>query len=362
MNPSRARTAAAMLVAVAGVAGFLAYLNSRHPVPAAAVPIQDPYANLPTELVLNATIRDFRAQELPGGHADFQGQGNHTTRVGLVQERLDDEGKPVFASSRGEGDVDEDFRDELGRPIPPKLYYRNLAEREAAEAAAREGSTAPTAGDAAAAIAAAQSLAPRTSSLTSGRQRKRIFSDTAGVLNTQPPFDMLSTADAFAQWYRDVPNVNVSFNIPLTLVRQPGTNMFVFDSATHEPWVSKGGFFPINDDGYGNYLETQKNYHFTTELQATFVYQAGADQVFHFTGDDDVWVFIDGKLVLDLGGIHAAEEMYLELDRLDWLEDGRVYDMKLFHAERRTTQSNFKIATSITFRSVEPPQQSGLRD
>jgi fibro-slime domain-containing protein len=50
------------------------------------------------------------------------------------------------------------------------------------------------------------------------------------------------------------------------------------------------------------------NFFFTTEIHTSFQYQGG--ETFSFTGDDDVWVFID------IGGVHPAENASVRLDSL----------------------------------------------
>ena len=116
-------------------------------------------------------------------------------------------------------------------------------------------------------------------------------------------------------------------------------------------------YFLINKKGFGNYYDN-KNFHFTTEIKARFVYRGG--EVFTFTGDDDLWVFIgnfkfrnsishillDGKLVIDLGGVHAALSSTWNADTAN-LTIGRSYPFTIFHAERHTTESNFKAYTSL---------------
>jgi fibro-slime domain-containing protein len=57
-----------------------------------------------------------------------------------------------------------------------------------------------------------------------------------------------------------------------------------------------------------------------------------------------VFVFVDNKQVIDLGGIHSALSGSVSMDSLG-LTKGQTYKMDIFHAERHVTQSNFHMET-----------------
>jgi len=306
-KPARLASAAGLLMvlALSGGKAWRAY----------ATTTTDPYAYLPATLTLNGTCRDFRWASETHGHADFeyvptQGYGHY---VGEVADTLDSDGKPVF-SSTGKL-VSTEALDASGRNIMPvqKSYItRRSGDRSASVSSSNGGAT--------------------------------------------------HTSSAFSQWYRDVQGTNMSKPIPITLVRQPNSNLYSFSDRTDPTYANMGGFFPINGDLFGNSPGQSKNFGFTYELSTTFVYQQGGGQSFTFTGDDDVFVFIDGKLVVDIGGVHAAVSQTIDLDRLNWLVSGNRYSLKLFFAERHTTQSNVRIDTTINLQNAVLPATTGLAD
>jgi fibro-slime domain-containing protein len=89
------------------------------------------------------------------------------------------------------------------------------------------------------------------------------------------------------------------------------------------------------------------NFHFTTEVKYWFQYQAASSPTLDFTGDDDVWVFINGKLAVDIGGVHPPKSGSVTLDaatsKTFGLADGKVYAISIFHAERKTDGSSFRL-------------------
>lgn len=181
---------------------------------------------------------------------------------------------------------------------------------------------------------------------------------------TEGPADTggITSSATFDQWFRDVPGVNLSQTVTLDLVWDETLQRYVFDSDTDPYYSTVGGFFPINSELYGNYGSTGKNYHFTFELETEFVYEQGTDQVFSFRGDDDVWVFINDQLVIDLGGTHSAIQQQVNLDDLAGLTDGQECTLKLFFAERKVTGSNMRIEASFPMRGSLNPTITGLFD
>lgn len=93
-----------------------------------------------------------------------------------------------------------------------------------------------------------------------------------------------------------------------------------------------------------------RNQHFCFESHAKFTYKKG--QRFGVRGDDDIWIFIDGKLVIDLGGTHLAAPGYADLSRVkgkngEPLVVGKSYDIDIFFCDRRTTMSNMNIFSNF---------------
>ncbi len=193
---------------------------------------------------------------------------------------------------------------------------------------------------------------------------KRCFTD-------DPP-----TTTRFDQWFNDKDaSINRPFLTTLQFNLKPGTttanpvyeylNDAYFPLDANNAATSGGAYTDLpgqtlntfgHSTGGGN---TNHNFGFTMEFHANFTYKKGnaaagiQPQTFNFTGDDDVWAYINGKLVIDLGGIHVAENASVNLDDLG-LTDGESYILDFFFAERHTTESHCKISTSLQLESNPP--------
>ena len=222
-------------------------------------------------------------------------------------------------------------------------------------------------------------------------------------------------ADTFGLWYRDANTNNVQYNgkaivvapytRTLTLTQAaPASPAYTFDSAAFFPIDDVGASIGsevthCTDNGKSGVTNTTGNpvcdtdcdaaclahhYGFTTELRSFFQYQGG--ETLSFVGDDDVWVYVNGRLAVDLGGLHQALNGRVVLgddgapsggdsdcsvqaqknlpnpdtlpacyttaeknDKVDGrfgLTKGNVYEIVLFHAERHTSASHFKLTLS----------------
>ena len=143
------------------------------------------------------------------------------------------------------------------------------------------------------------------------------------------------------------------------------TNRSIYNN-TPEGTSSQQFFYPINGLGYdsvlGDTTDMQKgttpdanypvapNGNYTLRGEAQFVYNKSENLYFKFTGDDDVYLFINGKLAFDLGGAHwsLSDTVYLnDVAEKCGLVDGEIATFTFFYMERFSDCSNFAIETNL---------------
>ncbi len=276
--------------------------------PKAAAPADE----APATLVLTGIVRDFKEKTIPNGHPDFEitpsrGFAHYANNI---ETNIGADGKPVFKG--GGKKVNSQWKNSAGKAICFNQFNPSLG-------------------------------------------------DVAGAWDSTVSTGGITSSESFYSWFNDVLGTNLSKPLDLTLVRQ-GNGTYVFDSTVDPVYKALGGFFPIENQLFGNPGGSpNRNFHFTFELHTEFQYKAAENQVFTFRGDDDVWVYINNKLVIDIGGIHSAVEQTIDLNRLG-LVDGENYKLDFFFAERHRTQSNFKITTNLRLESVELPNVSQAFD
>ena len=178
---------------------------------------------------------------------------------------------------------------------------------------------------------------------------------------------LIHSAASFNAWFNDFPAPHgptdavpyqIQYTIPLAEtdpVGAPGVYTYVNDAQFPIDGQLQGNYIYNNPgDGYttaNRQTSSGHNFHYTYEIHTLFTYKPG--QSFTFKGDDDVWVFINKKLVIDLGGVHGSVTKSVNLDTLG-LTSGLNYQFDFFYCERHTTESHMRITTSIAFNSTIP--------
>ena len=184
---------------------------------------------------------------------------------------------------------------------------------------------------------------------TLGGDQKPEYNGTGPI--TDPANGQQTTSKmAFDEWYRATAGVNKPYIVYFYF--EPNAGVLTFQS---------NAFFPLDGKGWGDTPGAKHNFGFTTEVHTKFNYRG--NETFAFTGDDDLWVFINHKLAIDLGGLHPEKSKTISLDteaaKLG-IAVGNTYDLDLFHAERHTNESNFRVDTNLAFTNCgvvveEPP-------
>lgn len=139
-----------------------------------------------------------------------------------------------------------------------------------------------------------------------------------------------------------------------------GVGFFPFDAS-----MTNGGTTKNNANDYGFGMRTDIEFNVGKDGKIN-----GVDQVFNFTGDDDLWVYIDGKLVLDLGGAHKKAEGSINFSKktvtlstgtksvnnvtrntsfaFDNQDPSKTHTLTMFYMERGMIESNLKFGFNFS--------------
>ncbi len=151
----------------------------------------------------------------------------------------------------------------------------------------------------------------------------------------------------------------------------------------------RSGFYPFNNCSNDTSVESNRNLYFTAKMEIPFLMTTDGkvknsitgkyeDMVFNFSGDDDVWVYVDDKLVVDLGGLHIKQTgninfaknevfyscIYNENSNADTynvtkaaFESGKLspgnHTLKVFYMERAGGESNLFVSFNLQSSGVK---------
>ncbi|MCR5736551.1 MAG: fibro-slime domain-containing protein [Eubacterium sp.] len=198
------------------------------------------------------------------------------------------------------------------------------------------------------------------------------WSDTNGDITQKTNLYQTLTMDLMANSdkYRFSNGQKINYdldnkNISQDLSTSGTTGLFPLDSAVLGDRSDLSAPFGVAD---GELTDEKHNYHYAMKAHCQFIYDSSSDLIFNFSGDDDVYLFINGKKAMDIGGAHgavngSAELNYIaksddasEIERQNksrqlaqslGLEDGQIYDFDFFYLERHTSLSNITIETNM---------------
>ncbi|MCP3904724.1 MAG: fibro-slime domain-containing protein [Planctomycetes bacterium] len=164
------------------------------------------------------------------------------------------------------------------------------------------------------------------------------ITDVAGTAGS-PSTGGITSAETFSQWFTDAPGTNLSARHDISLTKD-AAGVYRYETDT---------FHPIDGKLLGNEGDSHNDF-FTYSLAAEFTYDQCTDQFIEFGGGDGAWLFINGRLVMDLGGVRSGAAQHVSLDRLG-LTSGQPYTMQLFYAQRDPAGSPFRLRTTLELSS-----------
>ncbi len=179
-----------------------------------------------------------------------------------------------------------------------------------------------------------------------------------------------------ARWFEEVEGKSKNYVGSLKLNYQNEGAVFNF---------SQKKFYPLDEVDFSKSDTVNKDGHnhlFTMNFAIPFTALLSGEENFEIEADDDTFVFLDDKLILDMGGIHDAMvgrfiihgdgEVYVSVDDENFaysgitIESGSAQNIRIFHADRDSDNSIFSVKTTkmnlnVTDSKLANRQEDGLQ-
>lgn len=285
---------------------------------------------------------------------------NSWSRMGLVQENLGANGMPVYTDATVQyvaGLLNAGYHNAVEGSCN-SLIYDTFVASNASRYIRNTSTTQMSAG-----FAASQTWANISNAydlawylLNTFYQADTNMTDvtgTDGQTHSVPIYGM--AVDAYDTLYLKGSNGVYTFDAANNDVKYDTDNGAIYEDSN----TTSAAFYPLEGLGYEqdgllkktSAIDNSRNGNFTLRGEAQFVYNEADNLYFTFKGDDDVYMYINGVLALDLGGAHGSNTKTVNLNELDAdkynLVDGQIATFTFFYMERCSDASTFAIATNM---------------